>query len=465
MSLAVLADCGSVSMMSVSESAALQPDTAGELYETLIAGYSREGEPLAVDFRRLVPDAGETERATHLLHPYPAKLLRHIPALMLSAPQVRSGGETVLDPFCGSGTVLVEAAIAQRPAIGIDINPLAVLVSRVKTTPLDAASVRKAIDAVTEAAKRKRQITVPHRKRLDYWYRPTTLEEIVKLRIAIGELRPGPACDLLLVALSATARQLSLANPRISVPVRLRLDAYPPSHAIRRRLQAHMRDIETADVGQRFRDHAHAALTRVESLDELPRPPSVNVIAGDAKAAIADRQMLGSVGTVMTSPPYLGAQKYIRASSLNLFCLDLVDPDTAFDLAGQSIGREHFRQDEVSAPAPLGLKAADTVIAECATENAQRAHLASTYLAEMRQVLQRAAASIAPNGSLVLVVGGNHLCGRPFDTPAFLSHFCAESGLSVELHLVDTIRSRGLMTRRNRQASPISSEHVMVFRK
>lgn len=66
---------------------------------------------------------------------------------------------------------------------------------------------------------------------------------------------------------------------------------------------------------------------------------------------------------------------------------------------------------------------------------------------------------------MVLVAGGNHLCDKEFDTPAYLRYLCEEQDLSLELQLTDTIRSRGLMTRRNQTASPIATERVMVFRK
>lgn len=435
------------------------------MYESLLNGYRESDGPLAVDFRSLLPMAGTTERATHLLHPYPAKLLRHIPALMVSAPQLRTAGDLVLDPFCGSGTVLLEAALAERPAVGIDINPLAVLISRVKTAPVDSDAVREALESILREIQRPGTTSVPNRGRLEYWFGADTLEGLAKIRAATDKHASGFIRDLLLVALSATARQLSLANPRVSVPVRLRLDAYAESNDIRRSLEAHLHDVESADAAERFSDNVAVALRRLDTLDVLAPTADVRVHSGDTRAVCSQLVEPSSVGTVVTSPPYLGAQKYIRASSLNLFCLNLVDPDTAFALARQSIGREHFRKDEIGPPVALGMPDADALIEQCAASNPQRAHLASTYLREMRDALGAICASLASEGSLVLVAGGNHLCGRPFDTPRFLRHFCEQESLALELHLVDTIRSRGLMTRRNRQASPISSEHVMVFRK
>ena len=78
--------------------------------------------------------AAKTAYLTHNLHPYPAKFIPQIPNALIQ--ELSSSGETVADIFCGSGTTLLEALYLQRRAIGIDASPLAVLISRAKTTPL-----------------------------------------------------------------------------------------------------------------------------------------------------------------------------------------------------------------------------------------------------------------------------------------------------------------------------------------
>ena len=76
---------------------------------------------------------------THNFHPYPAKFVPQIPRILIEA--LTDVGDTVLDPFCGSGTSLVEASILQRYSVGFDLNPIAGLISRVKTTVLSEAQL------------------------------------------------------------------------------------------------------------------------------------------------------------------------------------------------------------------------------------------------------------------------------------------------------------------------------------
>src|SRR2546421_672246 len=81
-------------------------------------------------------------RAIHSLHPYPAKFIPDLPReVMVGHTNER---HLVLDPFCGSGTTLVEAALLGRRSTGIDSNPIATLAARAKTTPLDEGQVSQA---------------------------------------------------------------------------------------------------------------------------------------------------------------------------------------------------------------------------------------------------------------------------------------------------------------------------------
>jgi site-specific DNA-methyltransferase (cytosine-N4-specific) len=80
--------------------------------------------------------AGEnTQYLTHGLHPYPARMVPQIARRLLR--RFASKNDVVLDPFCGSGGVLVEARLAGLNSIGIDINPLACLLAEVKSNPIE----------------------------------------------------------------------------------------------------------------------------------------------------------------------------------------------------------------------------------------------------------------------------------------------------------------------------------------
>src|SRR5258708_3999765 len=69
------------------------------------------------------------------IHPYPAKFIGDIPRSLISIIGLPTG-TVVFDPFCGSGATLVESQRLGHHAVGIDLNPIACLISRVKTRPI-----------------------------------------------------------------------------------------------------------------------------------------------------------------------------------------------------------------------------------------------------------------------------------------------------------------------------------------
>src|SRR5437870_399960 len=79
---------------------------------------------------------------THYLFRFPAKF--HPPVARCLIERYSREGDVVLDPFCGSGTLLVEALLSGRDAIGVDIDPVAAFISRVKSTPIDPAELERA---------------------------------------------------------------------------------------------------------------------------------------------------------------------------------------------------------------------------------------------------------------------------------------------------------------------------------
>src|SRR4051794_12845259 len=99
----------------------------------LLSRYERDPRPIPINVRHLVPVLKSAERYTHLLHPYPAKLIHHIPYLFLQSTLFSCQGDRALDPFAGSGTVGLEAILAQRDVVLVDANPLAALIASVKT--------------------------------------------------------------------------------------------------------------------------------------------------------------------------------------------------------------------------------------------------------------------------------------------------------------------------------------------
>lgn len=246
----------------------------------------------------------KTGYLTHNLHPYPAKFIPQIPNTLIQ--ELSSVGDTVADIFCGSGTTLLEALQLKRHAIGIDANPLAVLISRAKTSPLsdpDFEELETHRHACERTLARAASPTGdlfqyggafrslgwrPAAKICEFWFAPHVVEELAELRLLIGRLSSEAVRTLCNVALSAII--VSVSKQDSDTRYVRREKAVEPGDAIRRyvsQLDAAARAVRemSALVEDRF-------LCQVFDADTLDAPP------------------VTPFDLVVTSPPYPNAYSY-----------------------------------------------------------------------------------------------------------------------------------------------------------
>jgi DNA modification methylase len=464
-----------ISLVKPKCSAKPTPDDTAAILQKLIHRYQLHKRPVSVNFRRLLPSLNSADRFTHLIHPYPAKLLVHIPYFFLANNLLSKPGDVVLDPFCGSGTVLLEAQLANRHALGADANPLARLIARVKTQDFDAAGLRKTVKDLVGAIPVEPSGPYPDVVNLEHWFYPNTAKQLNCLREAIDKIKViSPVRDFLRVCFSVCVRKVSLADPRLSVPVRLKLGQYPENHPLREKSDAHLRHLRQARVSKIFSRIAESNISRIEKLQsDSAKRGSGNIVCSDARNLVYeylnkehDKPLDdNSVQLIITSPPYPGAQKYIRSSSLSLGWLRLCSSTNLRAYKALAIGREEFRKTEWERVQTTNIRGADKALADIRKRNPIRAMVAATYLNEMRAALVEMYRVLKPCGHIVLVAANNRIAGKEFRTVDYLRAIAQECGLVLTACFIDAIRSRGLMTKRNHTASMITREWVLVLTK
>lgn len=433
--------------------------------------YAETGEPVPINFRKLVSNLNSSERYTHLIHSYPAKLLCHIPYFFLQTDYFCPKTGTVLDPFCGTGTVLLEANISGRDAKGVDANPLARLISRVKTTYIKTEKLQKTLTTLVQSAKRAKVIEVHDYSSISRWFSPSTIDQLLRLELAIEKLKETEVKEFFLLCLSNLVKKVSFADPCISVPVRLNPDRFAKNPEKRESLLFKLKTLENIDVYDKFESVCSLNINRIEKLR--------NIYGGDVKSEIVSSdarcitKQIGndeklpdkSIDLILTSPPYAGAQKYIRSSWLNLYWLGTKDNEEIRELNKKNIGREDYVKSEIY-EIKTGIDSADRVLNSLYDEGKyERAFIVGNYLKEMLEALGESIRVLKDGGYLVIIIGNNTVCGRPFDTQDYFTEYVLSKGLSLEFKLIDDIKSYGLMTKRNKTASRISSEWILVFKK
>lgn len=259
----------------------------------------------ALDVAPATDDEGDPARDhVHGFHSYPARM-HPITAARLVEALCKPGGR-VFDPFYGSGTVLVEAMLLDRRAVGGDLNPLAVLLARRKTTPRVPAEldhlVRQAA-ACAEFADGRRKAKAGASKRflkedVDL-FEPHVLLELDSLRLAVFNRTHDPAFPDLQLILSSILVKLS----------KKRGDTATGGPAPKR--------TAAGFAAKLFARKAEELARRLAVFAQrLPRPvPEVLIAQADATSA---NPSPGPVDAVVTSPPYAATYDYSAQHALRL---------------------------------------------------------------------------------------------------------------------------------------------------
>lgn len=218
------------------------------------------------------------------LHPYPAKFIPEIPGALLDCLPLTPNA-LIFDPFCGSGTTLSEAQRRGLAAIGVDLNPIACLISRVRTAPLATGAFDEAVEVVNRA-KLLPRVRVPVIPNLDHWFEPTAQTAIARLVTAITQASTH-AQDFLKLALSSVLVRVSNQDSDT-------------------RYAAVQKNVSEALVYSAF----EAAAARIAgALAEPLGTGTVRVIEHDTLTLPLD-QFTRKVSAVITSPPYPNAYEY-----------------------------------------------------------------------------------------------------------------------------------------------------------
>jgi SAM-dependent methyltransferase len=361
------------------------------------------------------------ERAlTHGFHSYAGKL--HPSIARGAVGRFTPPGATVLDPFCGSGTVLVEALVAGRKAIGIDASPLAVLIARVRTRRLPEGwrrdLVARAQAIATEVAGQARARIRP---RVPRWapevagrYHPHVALELFALR---AEIVATPADDPL-----GQALRLCLSSLLVKL---MRSGPEAPRDGQEKRIA---RGFPSRFFAERAEELA-AGLAELALVTPEGTPPA-GVHLGDAcdYPDIPAR----SVDLVLSSPPYAGVYDYaeqhaVRFRWLGLPIEDLRERQLGERRGGPGAARERWQ------------------------EGRRR------WLQEMARVLR-------PSGMAVLVVGDGVVGKKPEDAARAVAEAAEEAGLWLVASASQT-RPPQNPTLRQIFGAQRRREHLLLLRK
>ena len=416
-----------------------------------------------INFRRALREVIPImDYATHNIHSYTAKMIPHIPHHFIK--KYTQEDDIILDPFCGSGTALLEASLLKRNAIGIDINPLAKLISEVKTTRVDINKLSHAFQLVKNSLKnnhRRASVTFPNK---DFWFCSIAEFELSKIKHAIENLNGKIDQDIynfLLLCFSSVIRKSSNADPRIA-------KTYKSKRVVKK-----IKHGWVPTPIQYFQDSLNRNYERMNSLleDRNVNKNYVKVFQGNAKETvdILKQDGIEKVDFIITSPPYINAQDYFRSYKLELWWLGLATPAEVMRLKQKAIGTENTmgctNNSKPRSDNRLLNRIIDRIWKKNKKMNKQKTHMVCNYFKNMELVFKELYCVLKLGGYFCLITGNNTICEVEIPTYRILAQIAENNGFKVVDICRDEIRNRALPPRRKHDGGIIKEEWITVFQK
>lgn len=227
-----------------------------------------------------------TAEAIHSIHPYPAKFIPEIPRTLISTLPIPTN-TIILDPFCGSGVTLIESQKAGIESVGVDLNPIACLLSKVKTQGLPSEFLNIVDKVVNNCISYKRKVVVPQIPNLDHWFKKEVQEGLAVILNEINKVESEPVSNALKYCLSSIIVRVSNQDS----------------------------DTRYAAVENNWGKNDVFNLFKL-SAEKLGKAKNQNILKTSSKVINKNSLLLEKsdfskeVGLVVTSPPYPNAYEY-----------------------------------------------------------------------------------------------------------------------------------------------------------
>lgn len=357
----------------------------------------------------------EKQTLTHNIHPYPAKYIPQIPGSLIDYLCIPTRS-VIMDPFCGSGTTLLEAAIRGYDAIGTDSNPIATLISKVKCTLLSKEqceqithilSLLDMFDSTNDSA-----INIPDFPNRDHWFQLNMQKELGYIRNLIDLIDDECTADFLRTAFSAIIVKSS--NQESDT-----------------RWRAVNKNLSDGFALAAFKKKSTDMLLRMKNLEHYSLG-SVTVKTQDSRSV--DFIQDASIACAITSPPYMNSFDYYLYHKLRMYWL----------------GYNHYEVQK----SEIGSR----------NKHCDNGNGIDTYVESISQVIAQIYRKLMPKGYLCVVIGDSIYKGELIHMDDIYSQIVHLSGFTMKEVFSFNQRKYTRAFTPNLKTTDKKS-HIMIFQK
>ncbi|MHB8483790.1 MAG: DNA methyltransferase [Nitrospiria bacterium] len=344
----------------------------------------------------------DTKRMTHGLHTYPARMVPQVVEKLIVKYANHDRTDHCIDCFCGSGSVLVESKLKNIPSIGIDSNPLAVLISKVKTTPISREKLESVASklnvSITKDLNNSRQIEVPKIKNLNHWFKPSISKQLAIVKDNIYDVKDEAIRDFFKVCFSVTVRKVSNIRPGEFKLYRLapdKLKRYRPK------------------VLENFTQIVNSRIQMMDRFEKaVDKSVESYVIKGDTRKLLEldpTKIYEGCSTLLITSPPYGDSHTTVAYGQFSRYSAAWLDysEEEVWKVDKLALGGRTFKDME-----DLESPTLEKTLAEITDKDEYRAREAYAFFKDIDQCFEQIAKVMKQGKSTICFVLGNRTVKR-----------------------------------------------------
>ena len=399
-----------------------------------------------VSFRELVPEITDTGYLTHSIVSYPAKFIPQVVRYTINT--YTKEGDWIVDPFAGSGTVGVEAYLCKRNAVLLDLNLLLNHIMPLKVYSgkelLRKELMFKLLDGMQENEKHR---FIPSWSNVEYWYAPEILELLSQYWGYIYGKEDDVYSGIIKSALLKVSKRFSYTEHRTPKLARSKRKLA----AIEELLQENWKD----QLIEIVYDHALKTFGNIKDfvMHTQHHQNQVEFQGGVDSSYIAVPR---ECDALITSPPYLQAQEYIRSTKMDLYWLGHTDEEIK-ELSRLEIP---YRKADRVIRTPTLDKVRDRLTRK------DLCNRLDSYFCHTINALENAMNRLKPNAAACIFVGNPRIDGIEVELWRILTEYFTERGYRFEKVYEDKIKTRQLFgVRKNKNPDGMKSEFLLILRK
>lgn len=358
----------------------------------------------------------KTKPHTHIFHTYPAMFIPQVARRLLLTYTKK--GDTVCDIFCGSGTALIESRLLGRNSYGIDLNPLAIFLAKVKTTPIDPDKLSSEYIKLLDQIKKVKidDIEIPKFKNIEFWFKEDVIIELAKIKKAISMTKDEKVRNFFMVAFSEIVRKSSNSKNGEFKLVRIKgekLENFSPN------------------VLELFRQKIEANIAGMSDFyNDVDKKSWSKIILGDSSKDNGIKE--NSIDCIITSPPYGDSRTtvaYGQFSRLSAQWIDLFEePNNASGVDNDLLGGKATKELKHKLSSKYLLETLNKI----SKKDEKRAREVLSFNIGLNDCLKQSYKILKPQGYFCVVIGNRQVKQVRIPTDFIIAELAQEIGFTCE---------------------------------